>query len=204
MQEALIAYYNNSSFVATLTQNNTVTVTYTNSPTDNNGDENIDVPEKDALIVRYVREWELLNQECNKICNPEDSFVNNACAINEEILLNDLRLDGQYGATSASAATSANIPYELSVFNNVSKLYYLNPSTGVATTSGNNWKKPVSEYKNEDGVLSLVEIKPDSTTASQSFPEIDETTLAVYPKQQFSSTGMVQSLKKYDHNSCYM
>ena len=122
-----------------------------------------------ALNVRYNREWELLNIECGRICNPNIiSFVPN-CLMNEQMLMADFKPNGQYGATNIEITsvnpttgvtqTTPNINFDkLSIFNSDGKLFYYNTTTGVASTTGNNWNNPLTPYKNEFNELSFVEV----------------------------------------------
>jgi RHS repeat-associated protein len=146
--------------------------------------------EADALVVRFAREWELLSIECDKICNPETSF-NTSCALNEQILLTDMSLNGQYATTPTIQSTTSNggfvtIPnpdFDLSIFNNSAgnHLFYYNPVTNSASTTGNNWKKPLRPYLNAIGNEALINIQGEGTNTSPYNPSVDTTTLAGLP-----------------------
>ncbi|RTY91780.1 hypothetical protein EKL32_18115, partial [Flavobacterium sp. GSN2] len=154
---ALRGHYNNSSFIAT-PSGDTVTVTYNNSATDVNGAENIDVADLNALIVRYAREWHLLEAECKTLCEPT---FENSCKTNESILLSDVTPLGQYGATAAQILDTAtnlmvdNPDFKLSVFNSAGVLF----NSANSTVTGNSWRAPVTPYRDADGVLSYVTVE---------------------------------------------
>jgi RHS repeat-associated protein len=112
----------------------------------------------DGLNIRFNREWELLNKECDIVCNPKLISFNTTCQMNESMLASDLRPNGQYGATKsttvdANGNTIANPNiYELSVFNSNSKLFY------NGTVKDHNWKHPLTPYI-IDGKPSLITVK---------------------------------------------
>ena len=144
----------------------------------------IDPVEKAGLATRFTKEWDLLYDECLKYCNPDIIFAP-SCDVNEGMLLGDVSPNGQYGATSNTYINDANLPvtpnpaYKVSVFNNTSPesitgnqlFYYVDNST-----SGNNWKKPVTPYLNEDQSIPWIELETTTDTNGEiTFtPQIDK------------------------------
>ncbi|MGH2666535.1 hypothetical protein, partial [Flavobacterium sp.] len=175
VQTALRDYFDDTSFVAT-ESGGTITVTYMPSLS-------IDSAVVTALKVRFIREWELLKEECNKICHPEAVFET-ACEINEKSLLSDVSLHGQYGSVKPNITdevtnvSSPNPDFLLSVFNENGALYYFNSTTNQATVTDHNWKHPVIPY-NENGVAAMIQVTPNSDLAGHYLPEIDQSAVLV-------------------------
>ncbi|PXY46481.1 RHS repeat-associated core domain-containing protein [Flavobacterium hydrophilum] len=146
----------------------------------------IDPVEKSGLTTRFSKEWDLLFSECVKYCDPDIVFAS-SCDVNEGMLLSDVSPNGQYGATSNTYINDANLPvtpnpaYKVSVFNNTSpesstgnQLFYYADNSA----SGNNWKKPVTPYKNDDETIPWIEIETtDNETTFK--PEIDRTYISI-------------------------
>jgi RHS repeat-associated protein len=126
----------------------------------------IQLSDINALNVRFNREWDLLYKECETVCNPTLIEFETACQMNENLLVSDLRPNGQYGATDATIIdgngievldTNGNpIPNpnfdKLSIFNSNGSLYY------NGDTTQNDWKHPITPYK-IDGVPSLIQVE---------------------------------------------
>ena len=173
VQQALINFYNNNTFIVTQGASaTTVTISeYTDTDTDNNLLQNIDTAELEALKIRFIREYELLSAECDAICGKP--FFETACKINKDILLSDLMPEGQYGATSQftfvdpdnSANNISNPNFALSVFNENGVLF----NSTAGTTLGNNWKNPVTPYKDENGVDFYVVVTNRGTDVSPDY-----------------------------------
>lgn len=141
----------------------------------------IDLIEKAGLITRFSKEWDLLIEEGSKYC-PTSPVYTPSCAVSDQMLLSDVSPEGQYGATSDTYNNGIDLPvtpnpyYKLSVFNapttenptGGNQLFY----AATNTTSGNNWKKPVTPYTNDDGTLAWIEV--ETTDAEITFtPNID-------------------------------
>ena len=139
----------------------------------------------DALSVRFSREWDLLKIECERVCNPNAIEFETVCQMNENLLVSDLRPNGQYGATDfetvdENGIKTPNLNFDkLSVFNTNGTLYY------NGKTEGNNWKHPkiavsptqdkVDTYKDMYGNPSLIEVKivNNTTNPKEYSPEVD-------------------------------
>lgn len=111
-----------------------------------------------ALQVRFVKEWEMLDQICDEICGSPVYFGTSACFVGERSLLKDVSPRGQYGKITFSGAAVANEVTDdlLSVFRTTGcKLYY------NGTTTGHNWKNPLfGGYKDEAGAPAMVDVTP--------------------------------------------
>nr|WP_294922374.1 RHS repeat-associated core domain-containing protein [uncultured Flavobacterium sp.] len=143
----------------------TISISLITGSTDFDGNL-IQLSDVNALNVRFSREWELLNKECNTVCNPTLIEFETACQMNENLLVSDLRPNGQYGATDATIIdvngaevldTNGNpVPNpnfdKLSIFNSNGSLFY------NGDTTQNDWKHPITPYK-IDGVLSLIRVE---------------------------------------------
>ena len=119
-----------------------------------------------GLKTRFIREWDLLNKECAIICNPTSIEFETACQMNENLLVSDLRPNGQYGATNANVtdengvetldANGNPVPNpnfdKLSIFNSNGGLFY------NGDTTQNDWKHPLTPYK-IDGVESFIRVE---------------------------------------------
>ncbi|PXY42832.1 hypothetical protein DMB65_02105 [Flavobacterium cheongpyeongense] len=119
-----------------------------------------------GLKTRFVREWDLLNKECATICNPTSIEFETACQMNENLLVSDLRPNGQYGATNANItdengvetldANGNPVPNpnfdKLSIFNSNGGLFY------NGDTTQNDWKHPITPYTIE-GVESFITVE---------------------------------------------
>jgi RHS repeat-associated protein len=163
---------------------NTTTISLNSGATDAQNNL-IVLSDVNALNVRFNREWDLLNKECERVCNPTLIEFETACQMNENLLVSDLRPNGQYGATDvyiidANGISQPNLNFDkLSVFNSNGSLFY------NGTTTGNNWKHPrksisptqdqVDTYKDPYGVPSLIEVRiVDNTTTPKKYsPEVD-------------------------------
>ncbi|MBF4494421.1 hypothetical protein IR010_17890, partial [Flavobacterium sp. MR2016-29] len=163
---------------------NTTSITLNNGATDMEGNI-ITVSDVNSLNIRFSREWDLLYAECDKICNPTFVDFETSCQMNENLLISDLRPNGQYGATDVNTidANGNKVPNsnfdKLSVFNSDGSLYY------NGATTGNNWKHPrraisptqdqVDTYKDSYGVQSVIEVKIiDNTSTPKIYsPEVD-------------------------------
>jgi RHS repeat-associated protein len=131
----------------------------------------------DGLNIRFNREWELLYSECERICNPTLIEFDATCQINENLLLSDLKPNGQYGATddtvtvidaNGNAVPVSNPNFDkLSVFNTDGKLFF------NGTDSNHNWKHPINPYA-LDGKESLlpVEVIDRTTTPFTCNPKV--------------------------------
>ncbi|MGV7107010.1 DUF6443 domain-containing protein, partial [Flavobacterium sp. U410] len=163
VQESLIAYYNNNTFVAEPTTSGSVEVTYNDLENDINLLQNIDTAELNALIVRFVREWELLEEQCNSICT-ELNFVT-SCEVSRNILMADLYPYGQYGAMEYIEDVDdpenqvLNPDFILSVFNENGVLF----NTNDHTVTGNHWKNTNIIYKDEYGNEAFIEVVNNGT-----------------------------------------
>jgi RHS repeat-associated protein len=163
---------------------NTTSVSLNTGATDMEGNL-IMAADVNALNIRFTREWDLLNKECDKICNPTVIEFETACQMNENLLVSDLRPNGQYGATDVyivdeNGNKQLNLNFDkLSVFNSNGTLYY------NGATTGNNWKHPrksisptqdqVDTYKDPYGVPSLIEVRivDNARTPKEYSPEVD-------------------------------
>lgn len=192
----LNSYYNNT-FTVTAINATQVSVSYTNIDTDINGLENLDNIEVQAMKVRYEREFALLKEQCDLICAKNQQTYLSTCDINKNNMLDDLSPKGEYGETdkfiineNGEVTTQLNPNFKLSVFNHKedandedSALFRFNPSaTPSSTTTGNNWKFPVSVYRDEMGEEYFVKIKKcpienSSPQANTYVPEIDSSAI---------------------------
>jgi RHS repeat-associated protein len=163
---------------------NTTSVSLNTGATDMEGNL-ITATDVNALNIRFTREWDLLNKECDKICNPTVIEFETACQMNENLLVSDLRPNGQYGATDEyivdeNGNKQLNLNFDkLSIFNSNGTLYY------NGATTGNNWKHPrksisptqdqADTYKDPYGVPSLIEvtIEDNTKTPKKYSPEVD-------------------------------
>lgn len=149
----LKAHYNNQTFA--ILNPATPTVTFTNSATDINLEEDIDQEDVTGLIVQFAANWEKLNLSCNMLCQP--SFGSD-CLGDEQALLTDVSPSGQYGAGAVQTNAPISPPEfgvtdELSVFNTDNVLY------SGGTTTGHNWRNPATPYKDDQGNESLIEVQ---------------------------------------------
>jgi RHS repeat-associated protein len=165
---AFRAFYINDTFVATA-NGSTVNITFNDIITDVNGINNIDVNQVNALITRFVREWELLNAECDAICNKP--VFETTCQLNTDVLLSDLLPGGQYGDTyvemvdPSDANNMIDIPNQLSVFNKSGVLF----NAINQTTTNNTWKNPVTDYVDENDVVVLIPVINNGTLANPDY-----------------------------------
>ncbi|MDR6762071.1 RHS repeat-associated protein [Flavobacterium sp. 2755] len=169
---------------------NTTTISLNSGATDAQNNL-IVLSDVNALNVRFNREWDLLNKECQTVCNPTLIEFETACQMNENLLVSDLRPNGQYGATDeyiidANGNRQLNLNFDkLSVFNSNGGLFY------NGATAGNNWKHPrkaVSPtqdqediYKDTYGIPSVIEVKiVDNTSNPKKYsPEVDPAAIPV-------------------------
>ncbi|QOG02341.1 RHS repeat-associated core domain-containing protein [Flavobacterium sp. MDT1-60] len=166
---------------------NTTTISLNSGATDSENNL-IVLSDVNALNIRFNREWDLLNKECERVCNPTLIEFETACQMNENLLVSDLRPNGQYGATDATdintidanGNSQPNLNFDkLSIFNSNGGLFY------NGSTTGNNWKHPrksisptqdqVDTYKDPYGVPSLIEVRiVDNTSTPKKYsPEVD-------------------------------
>jgi RHS repeat-associated protein len=163
---------------------NTTTILLNSGATDAEGNL-IVLSDVNALNIRFNREWDLLYKECDRICNPTVIEFETGCQMNENLLVSDLRPNGQYGVTDVNVIdpngnSQTNLNFDkLSIFNSNGALFY------NGTTTGNNWKHPrkaisptqdqVDIYKDAYGVPSVIEVKivDNTTTPKKYLPEVD-------------------------------
>ncbi|NJM80062.1 MAG: hypothetical protein HC854_11390, partial [Flavobacterium sp.] len=190
VQQEIRKYFNNTSFIATPTQNATaVSVTFQDANTDSNGTQNIEPAEVTALVTRFVEEWKILLAQCDALC--EKPVYNNNCEANRLSLLDDMSPNGQYGETDSSFAEK----FKLSVFNHqpdaatTGALFTYNSATNTAIVTNNDWKKPIPEYINSDGTKYVDVIKKIRNGAVTYVPEIDlgTTTISYTPIRRDSN-----------------
>nr|WP_315252457.1 polymorphic toxin type 43 domain-containing protein [uncultured Flavobacterium sp.] len=174
VQNAFNAFYSSTKITAT----GTTMITVLLNGATNIDNTAIDPIELNGLNTRFSKEWELLKAECDKSCLPSAEVFTPSCAVNEQMLYSDVSPNGQYGATienivNPDNTTMPNPLYRVSVFNNIStesttgnKLFYNN------TTTGNNWKKPIEDYKDEDDVVSWIDVETIDNESTFS-PKID-------------------------------
>ncbi len=205
VQNALRDFYNTQEITAVGPDDGPIVVTFTGIPA-----PAFDVAEVNALNVRFSREWELLLEECDKICNRGVSSFSTSCDVSEEMLLGDMTINGQYGATEptitvtnadGSTTTTPNPDFALSIFNdqqddlvtpansNPGSLFYYNTTVGTpgyqtATTRGNNWKNPLTPYVDDLGAASVVVV--EKQVDNSFLPAID---LNVNPTQALAADG---------------
>jgi len=86
-------------------------------------------------------EWDALYEECNAPCKRTS-----VCQLGYESMLRDVTPGGQYGATEGA-------DFELSVFNINNKL-----PGNVHVSSDRNWTEPTTDYVDELGQASLIEV----------------------------------------------
>ncbi|WP_163444385.1 RHS repeat domain-containing protein [Flavobacterium columnare] len=110
----------------------------------------------DVELKKHVeslkKEWEVLNKACEYICG---KGLASSCDINEQVLLDDVSPNGQYGGVD-----SKSTDWTLSVFNTGNGLVKTaNPTFPGALVVGDmHWKNPTEPYKNLDGSLSRITI----------------------------------------------
>ncbi|WP_431244381.1 thrombospondin type 3 repeat-containing protein [Flavobacterium sp. P21] len=174
-----------SKVIVTVSESgNTTNIVLNSGATDTQGNLVLQ-SDVNALNIRFNREFDLLLQECNKVCNPTAIEFETACQMNENLLVSDLRPNGQYGATDINIIDVNGNPLpnpnfdKLSIFNSNGSLFY------NGSTAGNNWKHPkkaisptqdqVDTYKDMYGVPSVIEVKiVDNTSNPKKYsPEVD-------------------------------
>ncbi|WP_299254015.1 RHS repeat-associated core domain-containing protein [uncultured Aquimarina sp.] len=153
-------YYNTSFSAGSEDEEGFVTVTWTDSNDDINGEEVLDSAEITAFIKTFTREWELIKQACEAPCA---TFYNGAsCEVSNTTLLQDMKPLGQYGSVDFTTVFDENetpvldedgseetaIQDELSIFNKDNKLVY----NGTKVT----WRTPAEPYQDSPSVISKI------------------------------------------------
>ncbi len=169
----------------------------------------IDPIEKMGLTTRFSKEWDLLIDEGSKYC-PTSPVYTPSCAVNDQMLLSDVSPEGQYGATSNTYNNGIDLPltpnpyYNVSVFNGPAEsttgnqLFY----AATNTTSGNNWKNPVTPYTNDDGTPAWIEVETTDNEATFT-PNIDKySDIPAAGKQKI--TSLIDGSVTYKVNPRYL
>lgn len=169
----------NSTIVYTVqVENETMNLLTENDTTDVITDKDI-IP----LKTRFEKEWDLLSQICESLCDKPIYFGTSSCAVGETALLGDVSPSGQYGIETAPETVTlpdGDITNDaLSVFNTNNKLYY------KGTTQNHNWKFPVVNYTDEDGKPSKIRIiaitKNSNGIPITTLPETDNDLATINP-----------------------
>ncbi|MFN7013349.1 MAG: hypothetical protein ACK4ON_03660, partial [Bacteroidia bacterium] len=106
--------------------NSSLQVTVTAQPTDStiNFGQPIIQAEVDAFVIRFIRDWEVINQACEQLCGVPFA---SGCSVSEKMLLADVSPNGQYGFTGLSEAGITGVnPAVLSLFNQNNQIVYNN------------------------------------------------------------------------------
>ncbi|MHA7843659.1 MAG: DUF6443 domain-containing protein, partial [Winogradskyella sp.] len=142
-----------------------------------------------ALTSRFERELELLIEACNAPCsgngisnNPNDPLDAASCSVIESLLLQDMRIVGQYGYEEQpvpsdgggddNEITPVLVESSVSIFNDQNELYkdYTQQTYNVPLSFNNNysWRTPfnpkydtagsIGHYYNENGEIAMVQL----------------------------------------------
>ncbi|SPE77624.1 RHS Repeat protein [Flavobacterium columnare] len=136
---------------------NTLSVTQNSSALPADVTVNYGMSITDVELKKHVeslkKEWEVLSKACEYICG---KGLATSCEINEQVLLDDVSPNGQYGGVDDKSSDWA-----LSVFNTVNGLVKTaNPTfPGALVTGDMHWKKPTEPYRNLDGSISRIPIE---------------------------------------------
>ncbi|MEW4923131.1 RHS repeat-associated core domain-containing protein [Algibacter sp. 2305UL17-15] len=206
-----------------LTSDGFFTVSITNIDIDNNGTNNIDPLEVEALIKTYSREWELLSQECKTLGGCDVAPELSSCSINNSLLLQDMSPLGQYG--SIIDATEGDdilvIDDPLSIFNENNVLIYQGASGNISWRSagtyydGNGIESIVKVVLNNDGTYTP-EVRNDNDTSLVTTVLTDDGITVDYrwikPQDLAQVEGFLtywenswaESLLQYHPENCYL
>lgn len=186
VQNAFNAFYSSTLITASGSDTSTTPIDVQLNGAVNVDGTAIDPTEKTGLTTRFTKEWDLLIEEGSKYC-PTSPVYTPSCSVSDQMLLSDVSPEGQYGATSDTYISGIDQPvpqsvtpnpyYKLSVFNAPTTE---NPAGGnqlfnAATNStlGNNWKKPVTPYTNDDGTQAWIEVETTDNNEVTFTPGID-------------------------------
>ncbi len=190
-----LKYYYGSTDDFTLSGTNAegyITVNIPQSNDDNNGTEDIDASEVNALIITYSREWELLIEACQALCSTP---ALSTCIVNNGLLLQDLSPYGQYGNIEFTTVYDTDgvtelldengdpvlaIQDPLSIFNENNSLI-VNGASG-----GTDWRSPAFYY---DAYGEEARIEVIQNEAGIFIPEIQE---GITPNQELNEDETVK------------